>query len=123
MSLESGPAEITGPARTILFVQDLDAQVAFFRQKLGFPLAYPVGGDWAEFTVGGMGFCLHGGGHAGTPTAKRASIGWPVADLDAATAALRASGIEVSGPNPVTEGLRAVEFTDPEGNNLFFEGA
>ena len=123
MTLEKGIADITGPARTILFARDQPALVAFYRDRLGFTLAYPASDHWAEFTVGGTGLCLHDGLPEGAPPTKRASVGWPVEDLDAAAEALRAAGIKVTGPNPVTEGLRAVEFADPEGNALFFEGA
>ena len=123
MSLAKGLADVSGPARTILFAQSVPALVAFYRDRLGFTLAYPASDHWAEFAVGGTGLCLHDGLPEGAPSTKRVSVGWPVTDLDAATEALRGAGIDVSGPNPVTEGLRAVEFADPEGNALFFEGA
>ena len=110
--------------RIILFVHDFAEGLAFYEDALGLPLAYPAAHGWAEFATGGdCAVCLHDGRMSSMSTQKVTVFGWPVEDLDAAVAALRAKGVEVDDPHVVTEGTRAAEFRDPSGNSLFFEGA
>ena len=108
--------------RVILWVQDFDESLRFYEEALGLQQAYPSGGGWAEFVTGGPGLCMHNGREAPAPEPKTTAFGWGVVDLDAAVRTLRERGVSVDDPKPVTEGMRAAEFRDPSGNNLFFEG-
>ncbi len=110
-------------ARTIFYVDDLDEAVRFYTEVIGLALAYPADHGWAEFTMDAGSFCLHDGRAADAPPRGLATVGWHVDDIDAAHALLKGRGVEPSDPTVVTEGMRCVEFRDPSGNNLFFEGA
>lgn len=116
--------DLTGGTRLILYVHDFEEAVAFYEDALGLTLAYPAQHGWAQFITGNeCDLCLHGGRMASLSTQHVATFGWKVADLDGSVAALRAKGVDVEDPKPVTDGIRAAEFTDPSGNALFFEGA
>lgn len=110
-------------ARTIFYVDDLAETVRFYTDVIGLVLAYPADHGWAEFTMDAGSFCLHDGRAADAPARGLATVGWRVDDVDAAHALLRERGLEPSAVTVVTEGMRCVEFRDPSGNNLFFEGA
>ena len=122
MADDSKALGLTSSTRVILWVQDFEASMRFYEQTLGLAQAYPGGGGWAEFVTGGHALCLHDGREGAASEGKSTAFGWRVEDLDAAVAVLRAAGVAVDDPKPVTEGLRAAEFRDPSGNGLFFEG-
>jgi catechol 2,3-dioxygenase-like lactoylglutathione lyase family enzyme len=122
MESRPGAPRLEGATRVILWVQDFDAALDFYRDVLGLSLAYPAGGGWAEFQTAGPALCLHEGRAHDHPTRHVASFGWRVEDLDGAVAWLASHGVEVSRPHRISETLRSVDFADPSGNALFFEG-
>jgi predicted enzyme related to lactoylglutathione lyase len=104
-----------------LFVEDLPAAVAFYRDVLGLGLL-DKGDDWAHFDAGDEAlFELFGGGKAARapkdPAQQPLVVGLRVKDMDHAMAELQAKGIlftETGG----SENTRWAHFSDPEGNQL-----
>lgn len=117
---------LQGLMEVILYVHDMAAQVAFYRDRLGLVVRSPAGQDdinsayWVEFDTGPCTLVLHGGGQ------KRIGLDSPkivfrVTDIQAARNELQVRGValgELRSPAPdvwVTDG------TDPEGNAFSIE--
>jgi lactoylglutathione lyase len=100
-----------------LYVSEMEASVAFYRDLLGIPLEGD--GDWQEASFGGTRFALHrahegiGGFSAGT-----IHVNLEVGDLDGATERLRAAGVEVEETMREEWGA-AARITDPDGYELY----
>lgn len=111
----------------VLFVDDLDKSVAFYRDTLGFQVMVTDDVS-AAFKVGELDFVVLQV-NAAIEMIDAASIGWNqggtrrvllcagVDDIDAAYAALTAKGIAFIKP-PIDQawGRRTAYFADPEGN-------
>ncbi|HVU31830.1 MAG TPA: VOC family protein [Opitutaceae bacterium] len=97
-------------------VSDLGVAVQFYRDALGLKMAMCSGEhQWAEFDTGNVTLALHGGQEVLEPGGG-ARIALAVDDLDAAYAALLASGTRVLH-RPQDHGVcRAFEVLDPDGN-------
>ncbi len=105
----------------ILYVSDLDASIAFYRDVLGLPHRFTDAG-YAEFGTEAPRFALYerrraewitGGPVAPGPAAEIVLL---VADVDAETARLTAYGVRVlSGPADRPWGHRTVHLADPDG--------
>lgn len=107
----------------ILYVQDMGAQVAFYRDVLGFKVISPKRkkdfGDvfWVELDAGACTLALHGGGKrrfgkdAPTP-------GFRVKDAVATRGKLIKPGVKVTDIREIGHGVKVFEVTDPEGNKL-----
>jgi len=119
-------SRLTELMEVILYVQDMNAQVAFYRDKLGLPVTSPQGlADYSrEFWVTlGTGACtlvLHGGGkrRLGEDAPK---IVFRVGDIEAARRELvnrEVSLGEVRSPAP---GVWVCDGADPEGNKFSIE--
>ncbi|MFN8560417.1 MAG: VOC family protein [Anaerolineae bacterium] len=109
----------------VLFVQDFEACLAFYRDKLGLEVAL-LESDFAAFRFADQDFALQA-----MPTAvelfgalperstgsDRAMLCTKVADVDAAYQQFRANGVEFTkAPEDKYWGIRAAYFRDPEGN-------
>ncbi len=110
----------------ILYVQDMDAQVSFYRDTLGLKVREPQdmhdfsSAYWVELDTGSCTLALHGGGQRrfGTDAPK---IVFRVADLPATREQLLQQGIpmgEVRSPGP---GIQVCDGVDPEGNRFSIE--
>lgn len=113
---------ISRAARTILYVTDFQRALTFYKETLGFELAYPADGGWAEFITGDCAICIHAGRANGHPTQHIASVGFAVKDFDQAYAALKDRGVTMSEPFKPCGELRVSSFNDPDGNSLSIEG-
>jgi predicted enzyme related to lactoylglutathione lyase len=110
----------------ILYAQDMNAQVAFYRDKLGLPITSPPGlGDYSrEFWVTlGTGACtlvLHGGGkrRLGEDAPK---IVFRVADVHAARAELVGRGVSLGEARSPAPDVWVCDGADPEGNKFSIE--
>jgi predicted enzyme related to lactoylglutathione lyase len=109
-------------ARTILYVNDWEPALRFYKSVLGLKLAYPAERGWAEFDMGTTALCIHGGRAEGAKSEAVCSVGLAVEDFDAACAALRGNGVTVGEPHSPCAGLRIAGFHDPSGNDLYVEG-
>jgi lactoylglutathione lyase len=105
----------------ILYVEDLDASVAFYRDVIGLPYKFTDAG-YAEFGTGGTRFALYERRRAEWLTGRPVSPGpaaeivLVVEDVDACADRLAAQGVTVlSGPADRPWGHRTVHIADPDG--------
>jgi predicted enzyme related to lactoylglutathione lyase len=109
--------------RVILYVQDMEAQVRFYRDMLGLSVRFPADLDdysdqfWVEFETGGCTLVLHGGGEKrlgqDAPT-----LSFQVDDAEVARQTLVAKGVKVGEVRSPVPGAHVVDGFDPEGNRF-----
>lgn len=110
----------------ILYVEDMNAQVAFYRDKLGLDVKYPAGLDqygeqvWVELDAGSCVLALHGGGQRRIgPDAPK--IVFRVEDVNAARGELIARGVQMGDVLTDVPGKLICHGADPEGNSFSIE--
>jgi lactoylglutathione lyase len=108
-------------AYVILYVSDLDASIAFYRDVLGLPYRF-VDAGYAEFGTDGTRFALYERRRAewltGRPVTPgpAAEIVLLVDDVDAEAARLEALGTTIlTGPADRPWGHRTIHLADPDG--------
>ncbi len=109
----------------VLFVQDFDKCLAFYRDQLGLEVAL-LESDFAAFKFADQDFALQAMpkavelfGALPTPSTStdRAMLCTKVVDVDAAYEQFKANGVEFTkAPEDKYWGIRAAYFRDPEGN-------
>lgn len=106
---------IDGISRVWLPVSEMDAAVAFYRDKLGLEVE-EHDGDWAEVSAGneriGLNASESPGGSGG------AVIAFSVDDLDGTVEQLKGNGVEFSGDISEHPWGRIAPFKDADGNDL-----
>lgn len=109
----------------ILYVDDMAAAVAFYRDVLGLPIAYPHCDDysqehWVAFETGTCRLCLHGGGqrHQGADAPK---VVFRVNDLDDARSCLLEKGVRLTDVRTPSPGVFVCGGVDPAGNPFSIE--
>jgi catechol 2,3-dioxygenase-like lactoylglutathione lyase family enzyme len=98
--------------RIVLFTNNMQEMVAFYRDVLGLPLKTNEKG-WTEFDAGGCGIALHNG--SSRIGARPPKLVFFAADVAAARAALAARGAKL-GKVMSGGGLVRCEGKDPDGN-------
>lgn len=108
-------------SQIILYVHNMESQVAFYKDLLGLPIEHPIDSqsfkneDWVVFSTGDCKLALHSGG--GKPSEQTASrVCFEVDNIQSSRELLSLKGIrveEIYSPIPGVEVLNAV---DPEGN-------
>lgn len=119
---------LAGLMEIILYVQDMDAQVRFYRDALGLPVAYPTGladygqTSWVAFSTGACTLALHGGGQRdfGQDAPK---FVFRVASIYTTAETLRARGVSLGDVFEAAPGVLVVNGLDPEGNKFSLESA
>jgi catechol 2,3-dioxygenase-like lactoylglutathione lyase family enzyme len=117
---------LDGLMEVILFAQDMQRQVEFYRDRLGLAVKEPAGLDnyasayWVEFATGPCTLVLHGGGQRRIG-ADAPKVVFRVADLEAARAALLARGVELGPSRSPAPGVHVCDGADPEGNHFSLE--
>jgi catechol 2,3-dioxygenase-like lactoylglutathione lyase family enzyme len=117
---------INGLIEVILYVQDMAAQVAFYRDTLGLDVLYPQGLTdfsseyWVTLDTGACVLALHGGGQGrlGQDTPK---IVFGVDDIHNARTLLIERGLELGEVRPAAPGVWVCDGFDPEGNPISIE--
>ena len=106
----------------ILYVEDLEAQVAFYRDTLGLKVHNPDGIQygWIELDTGSCRLCLHAGGK------KRLGEDAPkfvfhVEDIEKTRAELAAKSVRVGEVHTPHPGVVIADGFDPEGNKFSLE--
>ena len=109
----------------IVYVRDVHAQVAFYRDVLGLRITWPDGlpdysdQHWVAFDTGGATLALHSGGEPPQGTPPR--FGFRVEDIEATRVMLTGRGVPCSDVRSPAPGVRVVDCKDPEGNGFFIE--
>lgn len=120
MALTKGLLEV------IVYVEDMAAAVAFYRDTLELPVTYPADNAdfaremWVTFETGGCTLALHGGGqkHLSQETAE---VVFLVDDVHAARATLAGRGVAMGEVVSAAPGIRVCAGRDPEGNRFAVE--
>lgn len=108
--------------RTILYVTDFAKALNFYENTLGLTLSYPASDGWAEFKTGDSTLSIHAGRDMASTTKGICSVGFHVADFDAAMARLAGKGVVMGKPFSPCSDTRVSSFSDPDGNELSIEG-
>ena len=116
--------KLGGVIEVIIYVQDMEAQVAFYRDVLGFGVAYPVDGSvnewWMTLQTGACTLALHGGGDGDFGKSAPKFV-FASHDLDSDRATLIARAVKVSEIREPAPGVRVFDAWDPEGNVFSLE--
>ncbi|MCC7477402.1 VOC family protein [bacterium] len=110
----------------IVHVNDMQAMVSFYRDKLGLSIIWPADKDdysqefWVTFSTGVCTLALHGGGRE-PRVAGETRYGFSVADAAATRDWLLAQGVKCGEQRSPAPGVQVVDFWDIEGNMLFVE--
>jgi catechol 2,3-dioxygenase-like lactoylglutathione lyase family enzyme len=105
----------------IVFVEDMDAQVRFYRDKLGLAVKAPPGIDdfsqekWVELDAGHCTLALHSGGK------DAPQFGFCVDDVPAAREILLRHRVPMYDIRTPAPGVEVCCGTDPEGNRFSIE--
>jgi catechol 2,3-dioxygenase-like lactoylglutathione lyase family enzyme len=119
-------AIVSGVLEIILYVQDMQKMVHFYRDILGLPLRDLAGEAdfsrhfWVEFETGACTLALHGGGE-GRLGQDAPRIVFQVADVETARQALVEKGIKMGHYRIAAPGVKICEGSDPEGNPFSIE--
>jgi catechol 2,3-dioxygenase-like lactoylglutathione lyase family enzyme len=114
---------IGGLVQAILYVQDMDAQVHFYRDVMGLTLRFPqdlasyASEFWVEFETGQCTLALHAGGK-GRLGEDAPRFSFEVENMESTRALLLQRGVtlgEVRSPAP---GILVCDARDPEGNGF-----
>jgi catechol 2,3-dioxygenase-like lactoylglutathione lyase family enzyme len=107
----------------MLAVTNMEKSLAFYRDALGFKVAFS-GGEFAFLDAGGVTLALRGvRALAADPAEGRTELVLHVDDIDAAHAQLRARGVAFRiEPHVVTGDQLAADFRDPDGHVLSIFG-
>jgi len=110
----------------ILYVQDMNAQVSFYRDKLGLTLKEPQDVTdfsevyWVEFDTGACILALHAGGE-GDFGKDAPGITFRVTDIEAARNELIQRGVAMGEVNAPAPGHLVADGRDAEGNRFSIE--
>jgi len=110
----------------ILYVEDMNRQVHYYRDKLGLTVNYPAGLDdygdqvWVELDAGSCTLALHGGGQRRLG-ADAPKIVFRVEDANAAREQLAGRGVELGEVRADVPGKLICDGADPEGNKFAIE--
>jgi catechol 2,3-dioxygenase-like lactoylglutathione lyase family enzyme len=117
---------VTGLIEVILYVRDMAAQVAFYRDTLGLSVHDPKELTdyseeyWVTFHTGGCVLALHGGGE-GRLGEDAPKIVFGVLDLAAARTTLVEKAIRTGEIREAAPGVLVCDCEDPEGNSFSLE--
>ncbi len=115
-----------GLMEVILYVKDMAAQVAFYRDQLGLSVRTPPPeagyerADWVEFETGACTLVLHSGGQP-RPGADSPKLVFRVLDIRATVAELRGRSVTLGTLRSPAPDVWVSDGTDPEGNKFSIE--
>ena len=100
-------------AYAIVFVSDMEASVAFYRDTVGLPLRFESP-HWTEFATEGATLALHAAEKGDVP-AGSCRPGLQVPDLDAFHAGMTQAGVACVEAPRETFGARIAQYRGPDG--------
>jgi catechol 2,3-dioxygenase-like lactoylglutathione lyase family enzyme len=124
--------KINGLIEVILYINDMQAQVTFYRDILGLPVLYPVELDdfshehWVTLDTGACILALHSGGR-GKPADDNGSQGpatkivFGVDDIHHSRAHLLSLGVSLGNVRMAAPAVWVCDGEDPEGNPFSIE--
>ena len=111
----------------ILYVDDMETQIEFYRDILDLDLGNPTDAEdwstvhWAEFETGRCSLCLHSGGTDQQVEGASKIVFW-VDDVSEACQWLDDRGVQTGDIRSPSPGLEVADAHDPEGNVFSIEG-
>ncbi len=117
---------VQGFKEVILYVEDMNAQVVFYRDKLGLEVTSPKRKEdyademWVTLSTGDCTLALHGGGHRRFGE-DAPCIVFRVASVPTAREVLRRRGVVTSAIRSAAPGVLVCDGKDPEGNKFSLE--
>lgn len=106
-----------------IFVTDMDRAVRFYTDTLKMKLLYRFANEWATLTTeDGMTVGLHPAS-TGSPAGRKGSItiGFEVSEpIEKVVQAMRDRGVRFVGPIVDDKEVKAANFEDPDGNQMYF---
>ncbi|BAZ41890.1 glyoxalase/bleomycin resistance protein/dioxygenase [Calothrix sp. NIES-4101] len=120
---------IQGLTKTILYVQDMNTQVKFYRDILGLKIDSPTATDnfnnhiWVEFSTGECSLVLHASGDKQLGK-DRPKLAFSVDDIETAHQTLTARGLQLSDISDRLHNVKVADGIDPEGNpfSIYYQG-
>jgi predicted enzyme related to lactoylglutathione lyase len=110
----------------ILYVKDMDAQVAFYRDTLGLSLSYPQDLEsyedqmWVTLDTSGCVLALHGGGKRDLGSDAPKFV-FKVENVERARQSLLSRGVKMGEVRSAAPGVSICDGADPEGNKFSIE--
>lgn len=110
----------------IVYAEDMDAQVRFYRDVLGLTVAFPAGLEsyseqfWVTLNTGACTLALHGGGKRDFGTNAPKFV-FRVTNIEEVRATLRAQGVQMGEIRQPAPGVWVADGADPEGNLFSIE--
>ena len=117
---------IKGIIEVIIYVQDMSAQVDFYRNTLGLAISYPQNQAdyskemWVTFEPSDCVLALHGGGQ-GRIGKDSPKIVFGVDDIKSTRKALIGRGVQLGEVRSAAPGVWVCDGLDPEGNAFSIE--
>ena len=103
----------------IKYVGDMDAAVAFFRDRIGLTLRF-ASPEWSEFDTGATTLALHIASAENPPGSVQLGLGTP--DLAAFHANAEAQGVVFTSPPREMHGTSIARVRDPDGAEISISG-
>lgn len=117
---------LTSLVSVILYVQDMNRMVAFYRDSMGFNVQLPAGltdyaqESWVQIDTGACKLALNAGG-SGRLGEDAPMIVFGVTDIELARTTLLARGVALEEVFDAGGGVKVVQGRDPEGNPISLE--
>jgi len=114
---------LKGLTEVILYVENMQEMVEFYRDAMGLAVALPPGKsdfrreDWVVFETGSCRLCLHSGGRRRNGL-DSPSLVFRVNDLEVARDELTERGVPMEEPRMAAANVWICEGEDPEGNRF-----
>jgi predicted enzyme related to lactoylglutathione lyase len=114
--------QIKQKMQVILFVNNMQTEVRFYRDVLGLKIVYPSEVEdyskemWVEFQLGESSLALHGGADGGYDLHHEV-VFW-VEDIQEAHTVIQSAGIQINPIRSLEDGALVAEGRDPEGHRF-----
>lgn len=118
--------QITGILEVIVYVQNMDRMVQFYRDTLGLEITYPknvasyTNENWVTFQAGAYTLALHSGGQA-QQVKHSPQIVFGVIDIEHARSFLHQREVDIGDIRLISPGILVCDAVDPEGNSFSLE--
>ncbi len=118
--------QITGLIEVILYVQNMELMVQFYRDTMGLQVLYPknvstyANENWVTFWTGACTLALHSGGQL-EKGKQLPQIVFGVQDIEHARSYLSQRHVNIGEIRLLSHGIMVCDGIDPEGNSFSLE--